>query len=216
MKKQVTLYCASSPVIPSKYFEAAEELTKLLVNSGYGIIYGGGATGLMGKVADTVLMLKGEIRGVIPSFMLEVEWVHMGVKEMIQVENMHQRKALLIENTNAVIALPGGTGTLEELYEVVTLKKLGMFPHPIVLLNTDGYYDPIKQMSEKMVAENFMQKTHLNMWEIVDSPQQVLTSIAQQKPWGPEVINFASVVVPENMYEATSKTKMTKRRKLSK
>jgi len=201
MQKQVTIYCASSPGIPSKYFEAAEELTKLLINSGYGIIYGGGATGLMGKVADTVLMLKGSIKGVIPSFMLEVEWVHTGVKEMIQVEDMRKRKALLIENTSAVIALPGGTGTLEELYEVVTLKKLGMFPHPIVLLNTDGYYNPLKEMAEKMAAESFMQNEHLDMWEIVDSPHQVLKSIAHQKPWGPEVINFAAVVLPETLHE---------------
>ncbi len=201
MEKKVTIYCASSPGIPSKYFETAEELTKLLVKSGYGIIYGGGATGLMGKVADTVLKLKGDIKGFIPSFMLDVEWVHRGVKEMIQVEDMRQRKALLIKDTDAVIALPGGTGTLEELYEVLTLKKLGMFPHPIVLLNTDGYYNPIKEMADKMAAENFMQKEHLNMWEIVDSPHQVLRSIEHQKPWGPEVISFAAVAVPDTLHE---------------
>lgn len=205
MKKQVTIYCASSPGIPTKYFEAAEELTKLLVNSGYGIIYGGGATGLMGKVADTVLELKGDIKGVIPSFMLEVEWVHKGVKEMVQVESMHQRKALLIENTSAVIALPGGTGTLEELYEVVTLKKLGMFPYPIVVLNTDGYYNPIKEMAEKMGTENFMQMKHLDMWEIVESPHQVLKSIENQEPWGPGVIHFASVDVPKTMHDMSNK-----------
>lgn len=203
MKKYVTIYCASSSNIPSKYFDAAEEVAKLLVNSGYGIIYGGGATGLMGKVADTVLKLNGSVKGIIPSFMKEIEWVHLGVKEMTQVENMHQRKALLIQNTEAVIALPGGTGTLEELYEVVTLKKLGMFPYPIVLLNTDGYYDPLKKMAEKMASENFMQEKHLDMWEIVDSPEQVLESIHIQKPWGPEVISFASVKNTQTMAELT-------------
>lgn len=193
MKKCVTIYCASSPAVPQKYFDATQELTQLLVKNGYAIIYGGGGTGLMGKVADTALSLEGNIRGIIPSFMLEVEWVHKGVKDMVEVETMRERKALLIENTQAVIALPGGTGTLEELYEVVTLKKLGRFPHPIVLLNTDGYYNPLVDMAQKMADENFMQQKHLEMWEVVNSPAEVLASIARQKPWGPDVINFASV-----------------------
>jgi uncharacterized protein (TIGR00730 family) len=193
MNKQITIFCASSPGIPAKYFKATQQLTELLVNNNYDIIYGGGATGLMGTVADTTLKMGGHIKGIIPKFMIEVEWEHKGVKDMIHVEDMRHRKKLLIKNTNAVVALPGGTGTLEELYEVVSLKKLGFFPHPIILLNVDGYFDPIAEMASKMVAENFMQKKHLEIWRIVNTPIEVIEAIKNQKPWGPEVINFAAV-----------------------
>lgn len=191
--KQVTIYCASSPKVPDVYFNAAQELTRLLVASGYGIRYGGGAKGLMGIIADTVIELKGNITGIIPGFMIDVEWEHKGVREMIHVKTMHERKELLIKDTHAVIALPGGTGTLEELYEVMSLKKLGQFPHPIVLLNTNGYYNPLIQMTQKMVNEFFMRPEHGQMWKVVNEPHQVIPAMLESEPWGPGVIQFASV-----------------------
>ena len=193
MEKNITVFCASSPGIPDHYFEAAEKLTQLLVAEGYGLLYGGGATGLMGCVADTALKMNGRIRGIIPHFMIEVEWEHKGVTEMVHVDSMHKRKELLIKNTSGVIALPGGNGTLEELYEVVSLKKLGLFPHPIVLLNTRGYFNPIIEMAQKMADENFMRKEHLNIWNVANTPEGVLAAIHNHNPWGPEVIEFAAI-----------------------
>ena len=193
MNKQVTIYCASSPKVPAIYFEAAEEITRLLVESGYGIRYGGGAKGLMGTVADTALKLGGSITGIIPRFMIDVEWEHKGVSKMIHVKTMHERKELLIRDTQAVIALPGGTGTLEELYEVMSWKKLGQFPHPIILLNTKGYYDPLLEMSKRMVQESFMRPEHEQLWTVVAEPAQVIPAILDAESWGPQVINFASV-----------------------
>lgn len=193
MSKQVTIYCASSPKVPKVYFDAAAELTKLLVDAGYGIRYGGGAKGLMGIIADTALERGGEITGIIPRFMIDVEWEHKGVTEMIHVTTMHQRKELLIENTQAVIALPGGTGTLEELFEVMSWKKLGQFPHPIVLLNTNGYYDPLIEMSQRMVDESFMRPEHNHLWKVVTDASEVVPAILAADLWGPQVITFASV-----------------------
>ncbi len=193
INKQVTIYCASSPKVPQVYFDAAEELTRYLVEAGYGIRYGGGAKGLMGIVADTALKQGGKITGVIPGFMIDVEWEHKGVSEMIHVKTMHQRKELLIHNTEAVIALPGGIGTLEELFEVMSWKKLGQFPHPIVLLNTNGYYDPLIEMSKRMVNGSFMRPEHENIWKVVSEPNQVIPAILNAEPWGPQVIHFASV-----------------------
>ncbi len=193
MEKNVTVYCASSPGVPLHYFEAAEKMTELLVSEGYGLLYGGGATGLMGCVADTALRMNGRIKGIIPHFMIEVEWEHKGVTDMVHVDTMHQRKALLITNTSAVVVLPGGTGTLEELYEVVSLKKLGQFPHPIVLLNTGGYFDPLLEMAQKMADENFMRPEHLAIWDVPDTPEGVLAAIRNHRPWGPEVIDFAAI-----------------------
>lgn len=193
MDKQVTIYCASSPKVPKIYFDAAEALTQLLIVAGYGIRYGGGAKGLMGIIADTALKYGGHITGIIPEFMIDVEWEHKGVTEMIHVKTMHQRKELLIRETQAVIALPGGTGTLEELFEVMSWKKLGQFPHPIVLLNTNGYYDPLIEMSKRMVDESFMRPEHEDIWKIVTEPNQVIPAILNTQPWGPQVIKFASV-----------------------
>lgn len=198
MEKWVTIYCASSPGIPQVYFDEAKKLASNLVKSGYGIIYGGGAVGLMGAIADSVLENGGRIKGIIPRFMIEVEWEHKGVQDMVHVDSMHQRKQLLIENTSAVIALPGGSGTLEELYEVVSLKKLGMFPHPIVLLNTNNYFDPLIEMAERMARENFMRKEHLSMWSAAQRPEEVVEIIENTDKWGPEVIKFAAVSESQN------------------
>lgn len=190
---RITIFCASSPSIDEKYFTAAKELATILVSAKHSIIYGGGDTGLMGAVADTVLEMGGEITGVIPDFMKEVEWMHKGVEDMIVVDSMAERKKLLIKKSDAIVVLAGGTGTLEELMEVVSLKKLGKYPNPIVILNSDGFYDLLQDFMVKMVDEKFMNPEHLSVWEMVSSPSDVLESIKNQERWGEDVINFASV-----------------------
>ncbi len=191
--KSIAVFCASSPKIPEFYFHAAREVARALAKAGYGIIYGGGATGLMGAVADEALKFNAVITGIIPRFMVDVEWEHKDVEDMIHVETMHQRKELMVQRSSGVLALPGGTGTLEELFEVMSLKKLGQYPHPIVVLNTNGFYNGILEITRKMVAENFMRPVHNEMWSIVDHPDEVVSAIETAKPWGRDSISFAAL-----------------------
>ncbi len=192
--KRITIYCASSAHINQIYFDAAEKLGELLVKNNYEIVFGGGSSGLMGKLADAVLANNGKIIGIMPHFMNEVEWGHKGVSEFIYTDTMAQRKNKLIENSEGVVALPGGCGTLEELLEVITFKRLGLFSKPIVILNTKGYYDPLKQMLERSVEENFMQAQHLDMWQFVDEPEHVIESLQKEHVWSGGAIKFDAKV----------------------
>ena len=191
--KKVTVYCASSAQIAPKYFEATETLARLLVAQDIHVIFGGGSRGLMGKLADVVLEEGGHIQGIMPQFMKKVEWGHPDVKDFIYTETMNARKELLIIGTDAVITLPGGSGTLEELLEVITLKRLGLFTQPIIILNTDGYYEPLKKMLERCVSEQFMHPKHLDMWTFVNEPHEVIPAIEQAAEWDGGAINFASI-----------------------
>jgi uncharacterized protein (TIGR00730 family) len=142
--KRIAVYCASSAKIAPVYFEATERLAKLFVKENIQVVFGGADGGLMGKLADTVIEHGGRIKGVMPRFMKEVEWAHKGVTDFEFTETMHERKAKYLENVDGVVALPGGSGTLEELLETITLKRLGLFTKPIVILNTNQYYEPLK------------------------------------------------------------------------
>jgi len=157
------------------------------------VVYGGGAAGLMGTIADTMLSGGGGITGIIPGFMKKMNWSHMGVSDMIEVETMHQRKNMMIMNVDAVVALPGGVGTLEELTEVITLKQLGQFLAPIIILNTAGYYNHLNEFFHKMMDEQFMRHIHKEIWQIVDSPSDVINAINEAKPWDGSAIKYAAV-----------------------
>jgi len=189
----ISVYCASSARIDPVYFDAVEQLAEEFVREGVNVVYGGGGIGLMGKLADAVLAAGGTIKGVIPRFMSEVEWAHQGLTEIEFTDTMHQRKAKFLENADAIVALPGGTGTLEELLEAITLKKLGFFPKPIVILNTKNFYNPLKEMLEKCVSEHFMKAKHLKMWSFVDEPPDVLSTVRNTPPWDKNAIQFAVV-----------------------
>jgi len=191
--KQVCVFCASSSKVSEVYTREAKTLAKSLVANNYGIVYGGGAVGLMGTIADSALEAGGSVKGIIPRFMVEVEWEHPGVKNMVHVDTMAQRKALLVEQVDAVIALPGGTGTLEELFEVVSLKKLGLFHQPIILVNTQGFFNPLLEMMDKMVQEQFMRKAHLQLWQVVEKADDVVKAIHEAPEWDKEAIRFAAV-----------------------
>jgi uncharacterized protein (TIGR00730 family) len=180
-------------MVNSIYFDATEILATELVRNGIGVVYGGGAIGLMGRLADTVLSKGGQITGIIPKFMDDVEWSHRGLTRLIFTETMHQRKAKMIENVDAVIALPGGTGTFEELFEVITLKRLGLFSKPIAILNTNNFYEPLKEMLNKCVLENFMKPKHLAMWSFVEHPESIIPTLQNAPQWSKDAINFAVV-----------------------
>ncbi|MFY7668216.1 MAG: TIGR00730 family Rossman fold protein [Crocinitomicaceae bacterium] len=180
---QVCVYCASSAKIHHDYFKATDLLANELVKNGFSVVFGGGSSGLMGQLADSVLEAGGNIKGIMPQFMNEVEWGHRGVSDFVYTQTMHERKAKFLEGTDALIALPGGTGTFEELFEAITLKKLGQFTKPIIILNTRNYYNPFIELMNQAVLENFMSETHQALWTIVNEPTEVVPAILNTPLW---------------------------------
>jgi uncharacterized protein (TIGR00730 family) len=190
--KRICVYCASSAKIDRAFFEATERLARLFVEEEIEVVFGGGSMGLMGKLADVILENGGKIRGVMPKFMKEIEWAHKGVTDFVFTETMHERKAAYLEGVDGLVALPGGSGTLEELLEAITLKRLGLLTAPIVILNTRDYYGPLKEMLNRCVAENFMDERHLEMWAFVDEPEDVIDALENAPKWSEEAIEFAA------------------------
>ncbi len=190
--KKVCVYCASSQKIDEKYFIATRELARLLAINSIEVVFGGGASGLMGQLADTILEERGNIKGIMPHFMNEVEWAHKSVVDFEFTATMHERKAKFLEGIDGIITLPGGTGTLEELLEAITLKRLGIFTKPIVILNVDEYFKPLREMLEKTVQEHFMQPAHLKMWTFVSTPEEVIPALKKGAAWGKDAINYAT------------------------
>ncbi len=193
MISKVSVFCASSHKVDQKYFDVAGRLAKVLVENNITTVYGGGAIGLMGRLANTAMQLKGKVIGIIPRFMIDVEWGHKDITELIEVKDMHERKKKLVENIDAIIVLPGGSGTLEEVMEVITLKRLGKFTKPIVFINTEGFYDSLFQLFDKMVEERFMRKEHQDMWTSIDKPEDIISAIKTSTVWDETAIKIASV-----------------------
>ncbi|OEK01392.1 Rossman fold protein, TIGR00730 family [Roseivirga sp. 4D4] len=191
--KKVCVYCASSDKIDEKYFEATRVIAKALVKNNTTVVYGGGARGLMGTLADTVIEESGRIIGIMPHFMKEVEFHHKDVNEFIFTADMHERKKQFMVGVDALITLPGGCGTFEELMEAITLKRLGIFTKPIVILNLDGYYDPLLHMLEQAIEEGFLSENHRPIWTVLTDPTRVLEAIQQSAPWSKDAIKFAQV-----------------------
>lgn len=191
--QNICVYCASSSQVKTVYFDAAERLGEILAANDLQLIYGGGHRGLMGKIADTVLAGGGKVTGIIPGFMCDVEWNHTGLTNLILVESMHERKEKLATMADAVVALPGGCGTMEELLEVITWKRLGIFTKPIIICNVSGYFDPLIEMLNRSVDENFMGEEHRKMWDVVETADQVLNAINQSQQWDKNARNFAAL-----------------------
>jgi uncharacterized protein (TIGR00730 family) len=190
---QVCVYCASSTKVAEKYFQATDALADVLAAHNITVVYGGGAVGLMGRLADRMLALGGHVIGIIPDFMKAVEWEHKGVSKLHVVMDMHERKKRFFEGTDAIIALPGGCGTLEELLEAITWKRLGLVTAPIVIINTDGFYDPLIQMLDRCVDENFMRAEHKAMWQVIQHPSELMEAISNAVEWDENKIQIAKV-----------------------
>ena len=190
---RICVYCASSSKVDKAYFDATEKLGLDMASRGITLVYGGGSNGLMGCIADTVLNNKGQAIGILPRFMDKVEWGHKGLTQLTLVKDMHERKKLLIKDIDGVVALPGGCGTLEELMEVITLKRLGKFTKPIIILNTNGFYDHLKLLLEKMIDERFMRSEHNEIWQFVNQPEEVIPAIKNSPKWDSSAIKFAAV-----------------------
>lgn len=189
----ICVYCASSQSCPPEYHQAAYRLGQVLAERHFTVVYGGGAVGSMGAVANGALSRSGKVIGVIPNFMQELEWGHDGLTELRIVDDMRTRKHLMLEGSDAVVALPGGTGTLEELLETVTLKRLGIYSKPIVLVNTRQFFTPLVQLIEHAVQERFMDERHLSMWQVVQSPEEVPDAILKAPEWPSDARRFAAV-----------------------
>lgn len=193
MIRTVTVFCASSRKADEKYVKITNELADILLDNDVEVIYGGGAIGLMGALADRYIERGGHIKGVIPDFMVKVEWAHPKVSDMMIVHDMHARKKMLIENTDAVIALPGGTGTLEELMEVLSLKRLGKFIKPVILVNTEGFYDELIAFFSTMVKEHFLRHEHLTAYSVINHPSELLEAIENAPFWDENALKHAPV-----------------------
>ncbi len=190
---KICVYCGSSTQVNPDYFETANRLGQIFAENGIEAVYGGGSIGLMGTLADSMIANGGKIIGVIPAFMVEESWEHKNLEELIVVETMHERKEKMAFMSDAAVALPGGCGTMEELLEAITWKQLGIFTKPIIIVNTNNYFDPLIQMLEKAVNENFMRELHKNIWTVVESADEVLEAIRLAPVWDNSVRKFAAI-----------------------
>ncbi len=189
----VCVYSASSTKIEPVYFQAAEELGRLLAEHHIRLINGAGSIGLMCSVADAVLKNGGEVTGVIPHFMVEQNWHHTGLTELIEVESMHERKQKMANLSDGIIALPGGCGTLEELLEIITWKQLGLYLNPIIILNVNEFFDPLLEMLEKAIEENFMRQQHGDIWKVARTPEEAVKLLYETPVWDVSIRKFAAI-----------------------
>ena len=191
--KRVCVYCASSTSCDPSYHKAANELGRIIAEAGITLVYGGGAKGSMGHLADGAASVGGRVIGVIPQFMSDLEWAHRGLNELVLTRDMHERKRLMIEEVDAVIALPGGCGTFEELFEAMAWKRLGIYGGPIIIVNTNDYYRLCLEFLEKSVTEHFMDQRHREMWTVVSRPDEVLDAIRSAPQWPAQNRDFAVI-----------------------
>lgn len=191
--RRVCVYCASSEGVDPSYYEAARRLGAVLAGRGATVVYGGGGGGSMGALADGALGAGGEVVGILPRFMADLEWGHPGLTHLELVEDMRERKHRMLIDADAVVALPGGCGTLEELFEALTLKRLALFLNPIVLVNTNRYFDPLVAVLEQAVALRFMNAEHGALWQVVDEPEDVPGAIARAPAWTEQMRDAAVV-----------------------
>jgi len=182
MGKRICVYCASSNRIASHYFEAAASFARLAAENGYGIVCGGSWRGLMGALVEATIACGGEIEGIIPQFMRAAEWEDKRIRLTV-VETMQERKSLLMQNVAAVVAFPGGPGTLEELSEVISLKRLGMFQPPIIIFNHHGFYNPLIQFFEQMNREQMLSPHQPNAWLVVNQVEEIIPALEAAPPW---------------------------------
>lgn len=177
MSKLLCVYCASSDRLDPKYAAAAAELGREMVARGWGLVYGGGKTGLMGAIARAVKQAGGKVVGVIPEFMKARELAYDDADELVTVITMRERKLLMETRADAFVALPGGWGTLEEMLEILTLRQLEVVKKPCVFLNQDGFYDPLLRLFDRMMEEKFIKPSNLALFRVADNVPDIFTQI---------------------------------------
>lgn len=180
--KRIAVFCASSQGFDPHFYQAAENVGRMLANRGIGLVYGGAKIGLMGAVANGVLEHGGEAIGVLPHFLDKKEVAHEYLTQLIRVDTMHERKTQMNQLCDGVIALPGGFGTLEELFEMLTWGQLGLHGKPIALLNIKGFYDPLIELVNKMVEGGFLTAANQNMLLVDHDIEALLSRMEQYEP----------------------------------
>lgn len=191
--RSVCVYCGSSEESDRVFLDSAYRLGAILAANSITTVYGGGAIGSMGRLANGALDNGGKVVGVIPQFMQELEWGHSGLTELQIVEDMRERKHRMLLGSDAVVALPGGSGTLEELLEAITLKRLGIYLNPIVLVNVQGFFEPLIALFRHCIEHRFMDERHAAMWRIANSPEDALEAIRMSPAWSVTAREFAAV-----------------------
>jgi uncharacterized protein (TIGR00730 family) len=180
--RRICVFCGSSTGNDPVYAEHAAVVGKLLAQRGIGVVYGGASVGIMGVVADAALAAGGEVIGVIPKHLMRVEIAHAGLTELHITADMHERKAKMAELSDGFLALPGGAGTLEELAEVWTWAQLGLHAKPIGLVDTAGYFRPLREFADHMVSEGFLRPQHRDIIFVDPDPAVLLDSFATYQP----------------------------------
>ncbi len=190
--KRICVFCGSNHGARSAYTDAARQLGKALASHEIGLVYGGGSIGLMTVVADAVLEEEGEVIGVIPHVLSSREFAHDGLTELHKVSSMHERKAMMAELSGAFIAMPGGFGTLDEFFEIVTWAQLGLHAKPIGLLNVGGYFDLLLEFVDSMLRERFISAEHRQLIITSHDPEELLLKLIRHKPMRqiPRVIDW--------------------------
>jgi uncharacterized protein (TIGR00730 family) len=176
------VFCGSSPGARPEYADAARELAEEMAARGIGLVYGAGRVGLMGVLADAMLSAGGDVVGVIPQALVDREVAHQGLTELEIVDSMHERKRRMAERSDAFVALPGGIGTLEELFEVFTWAQLGIHAKPCGLLDVAGYYRPLREMLDRMVGERFLRPRNRELLVVAETPAELLDRLASHHP----------------------------------
>lgn len=191
--QSICVYCASSSRVAPCYIDAAYQLGVLLAKEGIHLVTGGGNIGLMRSVEDGVLDNAGEAVGVIPQFMVEQNWHYDKLTRLHVTEDMHSRKQLMAQLSDAIIALPGGCGTMEELCEIITWKQLGLYLKPIVILNINGYYSHLIAQLEHAIEEHFMGEIHGKIWKVASTPEEALTAVRESEIWDSSIRKYAAL-----------------------
>lgn len=191
--KRIAVYCASSTKIKPVYFEVASQIGQSLAVHGLELVNGAGNMGLMQAASDACLEAGGKAIGVIPQFMVDQNWHHTGLSELIITDSMHTRKKKIADLTDGAIVLPGGCGTFDELFELITWKQLGLYLNPIILVNVDGYFDTLLALLQKAIDENFMRPQHGDIWRVATTAEEAIDLLLSTPQWDTSVRRFAAI-----------------------
>jgi uncharacterized protein (TIGR00730 family) len=176
----ICVFCGSSTGFNPVFAESARKLGSLMAQKSIRLVYGGGNVGLMGILADSVISASGEVIGVIPDFLIKREVGHKGITSLEVVDSMHQRKQRMADLADAFMALPGGWGTMDELAEILTWKQLGLINQPVILININGFFDPLLSQMRSMKEEGFLRPEYFNSLQVAASPEDAISKIITQ------------------------------------
>ena len=191
--KRICVYCSSSTKIEECYFRDARKLGQLMAAKGIAIVNGAGNMGLMKASTDGCLEAGGKAIGIIPSFMIKEGWCHQGMTQIIETSDMHIRQQKMAEESDAAIILPGGCGTFAEMMELITWKQLGIYLKPIILLNTNGYFDSLLNTLHLAIKENFMRPVHADIWQVAPTPEDAVKMALETPLWDTSIRRFAKI-----------------------